>query len=373
MRCGLVGGLAAIVLIAFVSVASAVAPQGPRLGHAQVTVEDLKKGDLLDIRHFNPFKFDLVTTGPLGGKRQVVTGASRGQKIVPLGGASWSPDGSVIAFSGGKVNLNGESSIKRDIYLVNANGSNLRRLTHVRDASRPVFSSDGQSIYFARLGPAYKGSGLPAFKSDTSKSFALLVPLTTSIWQVNVDGTGLRNLTPVDERTFDHPDSVSAASGELAFTRSACTATACFDSAMTLNPQTGVVTTLAADAFNPAFSPDGSQVMLDSDRDLNWPKHAFRKHRISPAAELYLLDRASGSLRRLTFTRGIDESHISWDPSGQRIAYARLGYSGEKIFEINPDGSCLTQVLRQRKNLEVFDLAPGWQPGPGREAGRIAC
>jgi Tol biopolymer transport system component len=142
---------------------------------------------------------------------------------------------------------------------------------------------------------------------------------------------------------------------------------------MTLSPQTGAVTTLVADAFNPAFSPDGSQVMLDSDRDLNWPKHALRKHRISPAAELYLLDRGSGSLQRLTFTRGIDESRISWDPSGQRIAYARLGYSGEKIFEINADGSCPTKVPQRRKHVEVFDLAPGWQPGPGREAGRIAC
>ena len=371
---GLLGGLAAIVLAASVAAAPGAVPQGPRLGLGQLTVDEPKKGEVLDLEHLNPFKFDLVTTGPLGGNRQVLEGASRGQKIVPFGGASWSPDGSVIAFSGGKLTLEGDSSNKQDIYLVNADGSHLRRLTRLRDASRPVFSSDGQSIFFARSGPPYKGSGLPAFKSDGSKSFLVAFAFrTTSIWQVNVNGTGLRDLTPVDKLTFDNPGSVSAASGELAFTRSTCTRFACFDSAMTLNSQTGAVTTLADDAFNPTFSPDGSQVMLDSDRDRNWPKHPSRKHRTSPAAELYLLDRASGALRRLTFTSGLDEGHTSWDPSGQRVAYARLGYSSNKILEINADGSCPTPVPQRRKEIATFDLAPGWQPGAGREAGRIAC
>jgi hypothetical protein len=43
---------------------------------------------------------------------------------------------------------------------------------------------------------------------------------------------------------------------------------------------------------------------------------------------------------------------------------------GDAVMEINADGSCATKVLFAPKN--AF-LSPVWQPGPGREAGPIAC
>lgn len=40
------------------------------------------------------------------------------------------------------------------------------------------------------------------------------------------------------------------------------------------------------------------------------------------------------------------------------------------LMEINADGSCQTKVISM---AGTYLLAPAWQPGPGREAGRIEC
>ena len=84
-------------------------------------------------------------------------------------------------------------------------------------------------------------------------------------------------------------------------------------------------------------------------------------------------------VRRLTRTRGGIELWPSWDPSGERIAYTRLhggsflGFLGfgDAILQVNADGSCGSTVLGGRFGVAYWGGA--WQPGPGREAGRIPC
>lgn len=59
---------------------------------------------------------------------------------------NWSPDGTYIAYS---KNTRGEnSSLLNDIYIVNSETGDRTRLTHSRRASYPVFSSDGEYLYF---------------------------------------------------------------------------------------------------------------------------------------------------------------------------------------------------------------------------------
>jgi len=43
---------------------------------------------------------------------------------------------------------------------------------------------------------------------------------------------------------------------------------------------------------------------------------------------------------------------------------------GDAVIEMNADGSCPTTILRDR-NVAFYGAT--WQPGPGREAGPIAC
>ena len=69
----------------------------------------------------------------------------------------------------------------------------------------------------------------------------------------------------------------------------------------------------------------------------------------------------------------------SWDPSGQRIAFTKLNdlegsplglVKARSIEEVNADGTCPMSVPSLRRG---FFSGAAWQPGPGREAGRIAC
>jgi Tol biopolymer transport system component len=83
---------------------------------------------------------------------------------------AWSPDGKRIAFTRKK----GLTDFTGEIYVMNADGSNQRRL--VQGGGAPKFSPDGKQIaYHALLG---KGANVPL-----------------SLWVINVDGTGKRYIT----------------------------------------------------------------------------------------------------------------------------------------------------------------------------------
>jgi Tol biopolymer transport system component len=78
----------------------------------------------------------------------------------------------------------------------------------------------------------------------------------------------------------------------------------------------------------------------------------------------------------LTDTPGNAEQSPSWDPSGERIAYLEYegesaGESADAVKQINADGTCDSIVVPALKQTLVGPLA--WQPGSGREAGRIFC
>ena len=59
---------------------------------------------------------------------------------------SWSPDGEMIVYA---ANVRGENgSLLNDLYRVNIHTGNRERLTHSRRASGPVFSIEGETIYY---------------------------------------------------------------------------------------------------------------------------------------------------------------------------------------------------------------------------------
>jgi Tol biopolymer transport system component len=131
-------------------------------------------------------------------------------------------------------------------------------------------------------------------------------------------------------------------------------------------------------ASEPVFSPDGSQLVL--------VRHSISRRRNvrSFHSDLYLVDASGVHVRQLTDTRWIAETHPSWDPSGQRIAFSSFRIArdpldalfdellpfGNSIVQINADGTCRTKLISLR---DAGTFAPRWQPGQGREAGRIEC
>lgn len=134
-------------------------------------------------------------------------------------------------------------------------------------------------------------------------------------------------------------------------------------------------------AEEPALSPDGAQLAFTGylHPDLVEAEEGQSYH----AGELYVMGTDGSPPRRLTRTDDVIESSPSWDPSGQRIAYVQVKADtsflaglallfpvGNALMQVNADGSCRDKISSDRR-VAFYGIA--WQPGPGREAGRIDC
>ena len=103
--------------------------------------------------------------------------------------------------------------------------------------------------------------------------------------------------------------------------------------------------------WEPAWSPDGTRIVFDSDH------HAIGKDR----NQLYVVDADGSNLTRLTYTEG-NEEHPSWSPDGSRIAF----HSNCGLAVINADGSNWTTLVEGGEGLCV--RRPTWSPDSQRIA-----
>ena len=75
---------------------------------------------------------------------------------------------------------------------------------------------------------------------------------------------------------------------------------------------------------SPCYSPDGSQIVFNSDRGGD--------------QQLYLMDAGGGGVRRISFGAGRYASPV-WSPRGDLIAFTRLNGGTFAIGVMHPDGS----------------------------------
>ncbi len=194
---------------------------------------------------------------------------------------AWSPDGSTIAFS-----RQTPFSQNGALWLIDADGTNMRRITSPGVVNeQPSWSPNGRWI---------------AFSSDRSGDHDL--------WVVRPDGTGLRQVT--DTPTF----------------------------------QEG----------NPNWSPDGGRLAYDICESATFPCPG------SPNYEIVTANADGTGVRRLTNVEGID-FNPAWSPDGTQIVFRsdRTGFT--HLFTMNADGSDQTQ-LTFRDFTGGVD--PDWQPLP---------
>lgn len=346
-------GVGVLALLLAAPVAKAAAPEGPRLAVIKASLK--------------PPRLELLTVDPNGTRPVRLAGGgwrSRPQ-VDYFSSLSWSPDGEKVAFSGivGFRDGDDHEPIRR-IFTVRADGSGLRAIRGTNGAIGPVLSPDGHTVAFTRSvdreTPTTVGGMLrePEFHGS-------------SIWTADIVTGAQRQLTPWRDGLSYTASSFSPDGSTLLVTHA--------DDLLLNEPEPVALKLdgsgsrrLLDDGFSPVYSPDGSQIALVRRIE------EYGKDR-EEDTDLYIVNADGTGVRRLTRTPRRAEFFPSWDPSGERLAYVRFSAArteaaafgvGDALMQVNADGTCQTKV-DSAPRMAFF--APVWQPGPGREAGKIEC
>ena len=198
------------------------------------------------------------------------------------------PVATSVGGGSGQIVFASSRSVVPQLYLVNADGTDLTQLTNMDNgACQPSWAPDGMRLVF--ISPCL-GRG-EIFETIYNES---------SLYVINVDGTGLKQLTPSPGSDFE-----------------------------------------------PAWSPDGKQIAFTSVRG------GFR--------QIYTLDVDSLAVTLLTNTTdAIESSEPSWSPDGTKIVYTVKRVGTYQVWSMNSNGQEAVQLVRSGQDL--WDYLPAWSP-----------
>ena len=237
---------------------------------------------------------------------------------------SWSPDGKRIVFttySGGQDFV--PANANADIYVIDADGKNQQRLTNnPRSEWEPSWSPDGKI----------------AFTYSDEQNFAFN---PGRIYVMDTDGKNQRRLTNDDLPEWD--PSWSPDGKRIAFTSSGGGR---FRRIYVMDADGGNEQRLASNPFSedwdPAWSPDGKRIAFVSWRDGN--------------TDIYVMGTDGENPRRLTKNAAPDWGP-SWSPDGKRIAFVSGRDGNWDIYVMNAEGPrWVTRLTKDGSD----DMDPAW-------------
>lgn len=248
----------------------------------------------------------IYTIDPSG---SILTQLTNGEDYRPR----WSPDGTRIVFQ------RFSGAAHSDIYVMNADGSDVQRLTQLGTAFQPAWSPDGSKIVF--------GNALGR---------------NSEIFVMSADGTDQTQLT--HDRFADTVPAWSPDGNTIAFASGRHHNVDIY----LMTPDGSDVrrlTHVSAMDLDPDWSPDGSHLVFQSHRHSNW--------------DLYTILPDGLGLKRLT-DRTAAESAPAWSPDGTRIAFTTLRFSSgvEDIAVITLGSPLMVRFVLP----DSFELEPDWQP-----------
>lgn len=245
-----------------------------------------------------------------GSQRMALTGTGPASPSSPYPAwePAWSPDGRLIAFRG--YWGDGEFS---DLFIMNADGSQVRQITTHMNGSDPAWSPDGRRIAFAGYDGLYAvnsdGTGLhlvtsggieyggPSWSPDGQRiAYSRLVSDVPEIFVVNVDGA-------VDEQ----------------------------------------LTHLPRGARQPAWSSDGVHIVFQGD-SLETPS----------LFSMYPTGDGLVAITHCEATSCTADSFPTWLPDGSTIGFTR----NLNIFTVRLDGTDMRQVTNDGTGYD----RPSWRP-----------
>jgi len=218
-------------------------------------------------------------------------------------GGDWSPDGRRLAFVRRQKT---QGKYIGTIFVMNADGSGERQLTSNHDYGSPEWSPDGQRIV------------LTGTRDGDSEIFVM-----------DADGGNVTQLTSGGD---DRQPTWSADCRRIAFVRSGIVGlSGSLGEIFVMDADGGNVTQLTSGSVrseDPKWSPDGQRIVFESMRDRPIP------------TEIFVMDADGGNVRQLTNNRVLDLSPV-WSPDGKQIAFSRdrSGNGDWLIYVMDADGS----------------------------------
>ena len=214
---------------------------------------------------------------------------------------SWSPNRNQIAFSSDRDG-------NWEIYTMNSNGGDQKNLTNHPDNERsPTWSPDGERIAFSSV-------------NDERFSFGM------DIFAINVDGSNKAKITDSRGRAenpswspilISKPNDKELES-KIIFINYENFQRRSRNDIFLINPDGSDLIRLTSNSrfnnFDPTWSPDGSKIAFTSNRDGNF-------------FELYTIDSDGTEIRRLTHRSSPYGPHVytfSWSPDGKNIVFNDL-------------------------------------------------
>lgn len=233
----------------------------------------------------------------------------------------YKPHVSCFAESAGSIAFVSNRDGGTEIYVMDSDGANQRRLTYdLRKKGEPAWSLDGKYI-------SYHGE-------DTYGR--------TGIHVVNVDGTNQRQLTmSYDMGAVWSPDEQSIA----------------FYSYRDGNWEIYVMSTDGMNQHSischpetdtyPSWSPDGRFLAFHTQRDGNW--------------EIYMMNADGTNQRRLTQNDAKDWVP-AWSPDGEKIAFWSTRDGSWQIYTMYVDGSTQQKITNEPAKTPKGISRPAWSP-----------
>jgi Tol biopolymer transport system component len=277
----------------------------------------------------------------------------------------WSPNGTTILFTRSRQ-APGAVRTTREIWVMNANGSNQTRLTRAKTNDySPSWSPDGKRITFVR-----------------DRRLVTTARAPGEIYVMKANGTGITRLT---ESTVDTDGNTAIAASEPAWspdgTKIAYTSQGSdiyeYDGVYAMNADGSGQRRLSREdlrAAEPTWSPDSSKIAFKSENlDLPSYERGF-------VFEIYVMNADGSGLTRLTQNDGFspygrpnEEVHLmpAWSPDGTKIAFVRY-ITGKTIdqkslydlFVMNADGSNQTRLARDIIQGVDWGPVPTGRPNP---------
>jgi TolB protein len=252
--------------------------------------------------------------------------------------SSSASDGSPVISSKNKVVFFSNRTGNTEIYTVDLDGSNLKRLTKNQvDDFQPNWRPDGKKI---------------AFVSDRDDK--------SEIWVMDTDGRNLKQLT--ENVVLEGDPAWSPDGKKIAFSSMrddqqelyVMNADGANQTRLTISPGTF--------DYAPCWSPDGKRI-------------AYTLHAIKGGANaIYIMDAdgkpADSGKKPAMLAAGIkNAAGPAWSPDGKRIAFAsRAGSVCAEIYAVDIDGQNLKRLTNDEQR---DDHSPCWVPSPYEELAHL--